>query len=324
MNELISNLYVKLFGILPSFLNKFISKIFKKLHDVHKLSSYQNDFLCELNIFGTKFKLFLLGKDLQAHSVYRKLHKTNQVYEIQMVKILKSIIESKKFKTFLDVGAFMGYFSCYAASMDKSLKVCSIESNKHYCKFIQKSLEQNSISNANVFNEILSKNETEMFFHKEGVYLKNENKNFEMKKSITLDSFCKINSIIPEIIKIDVHGAEGLVLNGSHNILKNDCKIILLELHSNNYLKKFSDGENRISIVNFLLKNEFSCFLISHHRDSNDNTKFNDVGNSLKKLEINEQNIEQIFFDRDTADLLIFAIKKDLDIDNFDYQSKFL
>ncbi len=316
MNKLISNVYVKLFGLLPSFLNKFISKIFKKLHDLHQLSSYQNDFLCELNIYGTKFKLFLLGKDLQAHSVYRKLHKTEQVYEIQMVKILKSIIESKKFKTFLDIGAFMGYFSCYAASMDRNLKVYSIESNKHYCKFIQKSLKQNSISNVNIFNEILSKNETEMFFHKEGVYLKNENKNFEMKKSITLDSLCKINSIIPEIIKMDVHGAEGLVLNGSHDIIKNDCKIILLELHSNDYLKKFSDGENRISIVNFLLKNEFSCFLISDYRDSSDLTNFDREKISQKKIEINEQNIDQILFDRDAADLLIFAIKKNLDFDN--------
>lgn len=320
MNKLISNLYIKLFGLLPSFLNKFISKIFKKLYDLHQLSSYQNNFLCELNIYGTKFKLYLLGKDHQAQSVYRKLHKTDNVYEFQMVKILKSVIDSKKFKTFLDVGSFMGYFSCYAASIDKNLKVYSIESNKHYCQFIQKSLKQNSISNVNIFNEILSKNQTEMFFHKEGVYFSNENKKFEMKKSITLDSLCKINSIIPEIIKIDVHGAEGLVLNGSHDILKNDCKIILLELHSNEYLKKFSDGDNRTSVVNFLLKNKFSCFLISHHRNSGEAKKFD----KEKKLEINEQNIEQIFFDRETADLLIFAIKKDLNINSFDYFSKSL
>ena len=85
-------------------------------------------------------------------------------------------------------------------------------------------------------------------------------------------------------------------------------------------MKKFSDGDNRTSIVNFLLKNKFSCFLISHHRDSSGIKNFNNG----KKLEINEQNVEQILFDRETVDLLIFAIKKDLNINSFDYFSKSL
>ncbi len=317
MNKLISNFYIKFFGLTPSFINKFIAKIFKKMHDLHQSSSYQNNFLCDLDILGTKFKLFLLGKDTQAQSVYRKLHKTNKIYELQMVKILKSITESKKFRTFLDLGSFMGYFSCYVASMDKNMRVYAIESNKNYCQFIQKSLEQNLITNVNILNEILSKDQTEMFFYKEGVYTKNENKKFEMKKSITLDYLCEKNSIIPEVIKIDVHGAEGLVLKGSNDILKNNCKIILLELHSNDYLKKFSDGENRVSIIDFLLKNNFSCYMISHHRESDDIIDLNKKNQSIEKIEINRVNLNSILFDRESADLLIFAIKKDIDINTF-------
>ena len=123
------------------------------------------------------------------------------------------------------------------------------------------------------------------------------------------------------MIKIDVHGAEGKVLLGSKKVLKDFTKIILLELHSNNYIKKFSDGLNREKILELLISLDFKCYLISSFRDFE---KSEDVQNqyySNKKfqyIEVNSKNFNEVFFDRDQTDQFIFACKKEIDIKGFD------
>lgn len=51
------------------------------------------------------------------------------------------------------------------------------------------------------------------------------------KKQVTLDSYCFKNKIFPEIIKIDVEGAEIAVLEGAFEILKTYKPIIFLSVH---------------------------------------------------------------------------------------------
>tara|TARA_B100001250_G_C19569478_1_gene686997 strand:+ start:551 stop:808 length:258 start_codon:yes stop_codon:yes gene_type:complete len=41
-----------------------------------------------------------------------------------------------------------------------------------------------------------------------------------IRKQITLDSYCKNNNVSPDIIKIDVEGAEWFVLNGARNTIQ--------------------------------------------------------------------------------------------------------
>ena len=120
MNKIFSKIYIKIFSFIPLSLNNFLAKLFKKFHNLHLYSSYEKDFLCNLDILNTNFKLWLLGKDIQAQSVYKKLHNTSDIYELQLVRIIKSIIETEKYTSFLDIGAFMGYFSCYIGK--KNLK----------------------------------------------------------------------------------------------------------------------------------------------------------------------------------------------------------
>lgn len=321
MKLFISKIYVSIFRFLPYELNHFLAKLFKKFHNLHIDSSYQNDFLCHLSILNIKFKLWLLGKDAQAQSVYRKLHKTNSIYEYQLIRILNDIIETNRFKTFLDIGAFMGYFACFIGKKNNDLQVHAIESNSNYSEFIKRSLNENKLENVKVHNEILSNNEKKMFFHKEGVYSENKLNQFQNKTSTTLDNLCKKNRINPEVIKIDVHGAEGLVLRGSISILKNNCKIILLELHSDEYLNKFSQGDTRASIIKILLENDYSCLLVSSFRD--DNIQNKKISNKpIKKINIDTNNLDQILFDRNKSDQLIIAHHKEIDLKEFNCFNK--
>ena len=159
------------------------------------------------------------------------------------------------------------------------------------------------------------------FFTKKVFIQKIKMNQFQNKTSTTLDNLCKKNRINPEVIKIDVHGAEGLVLRGSISILKNNCKIILLELHSDEYLNKFSQGDTRASIIKILLKNDYSCLLVSSFRD--DNIQNKKISNKpIKKINIDTNNLDQILFDRNKSDQLIIAHHKEIDLKEFNCFNK--
>ena len=76
-------------------------------------------------------------------------------------------------------------------------------------------------------------------------------KNKKASNPKTLDRVCLDKKINPEIIKIDVHGAEGKVLDGSKKILKESVKVILLEMHTNEFINNFSGGMNRKKLLSF-------------------------------------------------------------------------
>ena len=266
LNKFFSFIYVKLFKFLPTLLNVKLAKFFKKLYDLNTQSSYGKDFLAHLEIENSKFKLWLMKDDYQAQSVYLPLHKKKIIYETAMIKALISAINKLNLKTFLDLGSFMGYYACFISKhFNENINVFAIESNSDYVKYINKSISENNFKNISVLNKILS------------------------DKSITLDEICEDQKINPEIIKIDVHGAEHKVLLGSATILNKKVKIILLELHTNQYIEKFSDGSNRKNVIEFLISNSFNCFLVSEFRTL-DKKKNKFINEKLNIIEITKNN----------------------------------
>ena len=75
INKYLSKFYIKIFKFFPVGINKFLAKLFKKLHDLNMVSSYGKDFLTYINIENTEFKLWLKKDDHQAQSVYLPMHK---------------------------------------------------------------------------------------------------------------------------------------------------------------------------------------------------------------------------------------------------------
>lgn len=50
-------------------------------------------------------------------------------------------------------------------------------------------------------------------------------------QTISLDTFCRSNNVKPDFVKIDVEGAELLVLRGAANLLSESCPTIILAIH---------------------------------------------------------------------------------------------
>jgi FkbM family methyltransferase len=74
---------------------------------------------------------------------------------------------------------------------------------------------------------------------------------------VTIDGVCRAKSLTgPYLIKIDVQGAERLVLEGAHNVLK-DTEVIILEVHFFNF---YINGPQFYDIVNFMKKCGFVAY----------------------------------------------------------------
>jgi len=108
--------------------------------------------------------------------------------------------------------------------------------------FLMKHIQYNDIQNVQVFRCLVGEKEdtnVPFFEQKDEVDGMNSivvKKNPHLytqsfKKQICLDDFCRQRGIVPEVIKIDVEGAELGVLKGAKNILTTHHPVVFLSVH---------------------------------------------------------------------------------------------
>lgn len=165
-----------------------------------------------------------------------------------------------------DIGANVGIFSFAAASIAKKGSVLAVEPDIFLINLINKSklLDENKKLNLQTLSVAISDKYDILPFliFKKGRAINkfvtlqssslSEDNEIVFVPTVTLDSLLKISC--PDLIKIDVEGAELLVLNGAKKILSEVRPIIYIEvwkqtnkditeiLRKNNYLL-FSDSE---------------------------------------------------------------------------------
>jgi len=173
---------------------------------------------------------------------------------------------SKGKKTFFDVGAHIGLYSLPVAHRLGVLgTVFAFEAATENIRYLASHKKRNSISNITIVPTLVgSTNENEVaFFESSGTSGMNSitepRKRRDLyhkvfKKQISLDTFSAEQQLIPDIIKIDVEGAEGNVLRGSTNILSLYRPIIFLSLHPR-HLEAL--GESAADIEHFLLTHNY-------------------------------------------------------------------
>ena len=84
-------------------------------------------------------------------------------------------------------------------------------------------------------------------------------------KSITLDDYFKNKKIKPDIIKIDVEGAEMQVRKGARNILKKDSPLLFIEIHSEGLPLLHSSIEE---VLSFLIDLGYEIFEVRNDKGS--------------------------------------------------------
>jgi FkbM family methyltransferase len=173
----------------------------------------------------------------------------------------------------IDIGANIGYYSLLFAKNARNGNIYAIDPIKHHCLMIELSAVINKCNNIKISNVAISDTNGKVKFTEavDGAFssIKDTRRKAVAKRMevdcMTLDYFVE-NSHISDInlIKIDVEGAEDLVLKGANNVLsKLRPDLFLVEMYNTNLQIYGSDVKN---ILELMRKYEYECYYCNEHK----------------------------------------------------------
>jgi FkbM family methyltransferase len=166
---------------------------------------------------------------------------------IEYSQSCKIIEEIEKDTVFYDIGGFQG-FHTILGTLGK--KVYTFEPDPQNLEKLKKNVELNSDQDIEmiekpVWNQV---KELELDVGKEGESSVGEGE--IKKKSTSLDNFViEDGNSPPDLIKIDVEGAEQKVLEGAEKVLEKYKPEIMIEIHGEERLEKFESSEEEIDEI---------------------------------------------------------------------------
>ena len=143
--------------------------------------------------------------------------------------------------TFVDIGAYIGFYSILARNIvGDSGKVIAFEPNPESYEMLKKNFELNGYKNCIAENIALFDEDgffslftakrgisSSSLFKVEGIH---SGQHFTVKAT-TFDKYCKNHDIVPNLVKIDVEGAEYNVLLGAQEVISLYRPKLLIEIH---------------------------------------------------------------------------------------------
>lgn len=180
-------------------------------------------------VFEPMVRRLLRGKsEIQTGPLrgYKFIGGIAQMLGIYEISIQKAIFHHLPYGgVFYDIGANNGFFTLYASlHVGKVGKIFSFEPYPRNAESVQRVIMENNISNCYLENLAVAETigETELYFgdsiatptivHKEG------GGKYSVVSTTSLDSFI-VTHPIPDLIKLDVEGAEIAVLRGAKSLL---------------------------------------------------------------------------------------------------------
>jgi len=243
---------------------------------------------------------------------------SQQFYEETTTLLLSYLIKRYRARVFFDIGAGDGYFSRVAAShiaaaptvhafemrSDRVLKTKGLLSQDSFGRGITTHLAALSATHKGVVDvwhvrDMLFEHRPEPFEFREAwwrrlKFMIKKDKNRKLKSSkilvTSIDHFSKASCAVPDIIKIDVEGYEGHVLDGGINTLARWCPFVLLELHKN---KKLRDGIRRRDVAAKLFSVGYQALFLTDHQ-------------SRHTCEVVQVSPESPLLGREETDLILF------------------
>ena len=221
-----------------------------------------------MRVGETRFRLRLVGGHKRAHGDYLTLAAEGQVYEPLATACLTRLLQRLPEPTFMDIGAFVGYFTCYAAALLGDRRpVWAVESNPIFCAAIEQAAALNGFTRVGVLQAVLSDRSRTVTINDVSVLASpEEGPGRHIAQAVTLDELCAREAVAPTIVKIDVHGAEGRVLRGMSRLLRETIQVVLLELHTLHEYQPSSPDVTRVELLEGLEQSGFSVFHVAGHR----------------------------------------------------------
>ena len=150
----------------------------------------------------------------------------------------------RKDSIFFDVGANVGMHSLYAFKSFPGIKIYSFEPLPKNIQYFRETIQRNKLHDIHIIPKAVGAFTGKIYFE-EGV-TNLQGKITEAKTSleidiITLDDFITNSGKYPDVIKVDVEGAEIDVLNGALKLIKSKPPIWIIELHNQEQCRLVSE-----------------------------------------------------------------------------------
>lgn len=263
---------------------------------IYRKKRQEKEVVCQ-TFFKTKMNI-LLPASTDIYLLGGKSHFS----EIKLAKFLINNLNTGH--SFLDIGAHYGYFALLASGLvGKQGKVVAFEASPVTFKILEKN--KNRVANLTVFNKAVSDAEIELTFY-EFPNLYSEFNTLEIDQfekeswfdafepqkikvpSEQLDNYLEREHFNPEIIKIDVEGAEFKVLKGARKYLSANSPVIVME-----YLSTERGNKEHVKAEDFLRSLNYSPNVID------ESGALKPVSNIAIYLEENQFESDNIVFVRE-------------------------
>jgi FkbM family methyltransferase len=147
--------------------------------------------------------------------------------------------EIKPNDVFFDVGAHRGLYTCFAAAASPKLDIVAIEPGPAI-DILQKNISENGFQNIRTEQIALGEEPGSLSVPDTTsgmmVNLSDKQRGSKSIPVIPGDKFVSARSVeLPTVLKIDVEGAEGAVIRGFEDTIRNQtCRLVFLEVHHPN------------------------------------------------------------------------------------------
>jgi len=188
--------------------------------------------------------------------------------------LLKSLRQAE---CFADVGANLGWYTCLASKHMPAGQIYSFEMDTLNFDILRKNVALNNCQNVETILAAVSEKAgtaryLRYFDRPDPTFRLMTDKEASSQKAtlisvpaITLDTFFQSRNIMPDVIKIDVEGAEMQVLKGMAGILREAKPVLYLEVHPWNFPVFNTSIEE---ILNLLTTEGYTIFDIPNMRSA--------------------------------------------------------
>lgn len=182
---------------------------------------------------------------------------------------------------FFDIGANLGYYSLLATSICTLGSVYAFEIDPVLIQEIQSNIMLNAATNLRVVHTAVWEGDGVVLgfsphqAHNRSTNMARTEMSSYSVSSLSIDTFCRQLNAYPEIVKIDVEGAEGKVLRGMKEALC-EIDVLLLELHPD-LLSGFGDSVSQLFAV--LESYGFVISVVQSHRATHQQPTRLTIGN---------------------------------------------
>lgn len=226
-------------------MRKIIKKIYKHIKYYFWYSTFQRNLLSSIHKMEGRIKL---------NGNFFYYHYGRPFYDTYIELFVKNIYEFKtnnQYPVIIDCGANMGLSILYFSKKYPNAEIIAFEPDETVLPFLDKNIISQEIKNIKLYKYAVWTEETELTFYTDyglGGRVGTEYKNQTPKiiKSVRLKSF--LDKPI-DMLKIDIEGAEYLILKDCEDVLFN-VENIFIEYHS------FYEDEQHLEDILSILKRQ--------------------------------------------------------------------